>query len=284
MPPRLLLVCAALLFSTGGAAIKATTLNSWQTAGFRSLAAAIALVALLPEARRGWSMRIVPVAAAYASCLILFVHSTKLTTAANAIFLQSTAPAWLLILSPWLLKERIGRAEWLHAAALSVGMALFFLGADVPNSTAPDPVSGNFYATVSGLAWALTIAGLRWLSKKQEQPAGLPMVVLGNLFAFLFCAPMALPLAHSTPLDWGVILYLGLVQIGLAYLCLTRGMRHIPAFEAATILLLEPVANPVWAFLLHGERPSSLAVAGGAVILFSTLLKAYSRHTETPSV
>jgi DME family drug/metabolite transporter len=284
MPPRLLLVFAALLFSTGGAAIKATSLTPWQTAGFRSLAAAVALLILLPEARRGWSRRIVPIAVAYASCLVLFVLSTKMTTAANAIFLQSTAPAWLLFLSPWLLKEAIGRAEWLHTAALAAGMALFFLGSHAPMATAPEPLQGNILATASGLSWALTIVGLRWLSRKQEAPAGLAMVVLGNLFAFVVCVPMAFPVVHATSMDWGVILYLGVFQIGLAYVCLTRGMRDVPAFEAATILLLEPVTNPVWAFLLHGERPAHLAIAGAAVILASTLLKAYfSRQRQAPA-
>lgn len=275
MPPRFLLVCAALLFSTGGAAIKATGLTPWQTASFRSITATVALVLLLPEARRGWRLRVVPVALAYASCLILFVLATKLTTSANAIFLQSTAPAWLLVLAPWLLKEAIGRSDLLHAAALAVGMVLFFLGADSPVATAPDPLRGNIYATISGLSWALTIAGLRWLSKTQQEPAGLAMVAMGNLFAFLFCLPMALPVVNSTAVDWTVIAYLGVFQIGLSYVCLTRGMRHVPAFEASTILLLEPVANPVWTFFLHGETPSMLAVAGGAVILGSTIVKSW---------
>src|ERR1700682_2899373 len=106
---RLLLVAAALLFSTGGAAIKAVTLTSWQVASFRSAVAALALLAAVPEARRGWSWRIVPVAAAYAATLVMFVLATRLTTAAHAIFLQSTAALYVLLLAPWLLRAPVGR-------------------------------------------------------------------------------------------------------------------------------------------------------------------------------
>lgn len=273
MPPRLLLVCAALLFSTGGAAIKATTLTPWQTAGFRSAVAALAMLVLLPESRRGWTWRVVPVGMAYAATLVLFVHSTKLTTAANAIFLQSTAPAWLLLIGPLVLKEPVRRTDLFYSLALAGGMALFFLGADQASRTAPDPATGNLIAATSGLAWALTLTGLRWQATRNRAGGSLATVTVGNLIALSVCLPMALPVTNWTVMDGFVISYLGIVQVGLAYVCLTRGMRHVPAFEASTLLLIEPVANPVWAWLLHGERPSALAMFGGAVILASTLLK-----------
>ena len=118
---------AALLFSTGGAAIKATTLNGWQTAGLRSLVAAIALAALVPQARRGWSWRVWPLGLVYALTLVSFVHATKLTTSANAIFLQSTAPAYLLLIGPVFLKEKVKQRDaistlascWRHSASSS---------------------------------------------------------------------------------------------------------------------------------------------------------------------
>src|SRR5881394_1592483 len=105
------LLAAALLFSTGGAAIKATSLTGWQVASFRSGIAVLALGLMTSEARRGYSWRAVPVGAAYATTLILFVLANKLTTSANTIFLQSTAPLYLLLLSPWLLHERIARED-----------------------------------------------------------------------------------------------------------------------------------------------------------------------------
>ena len=100
--PRLQLLAAAVLFSTGGAAIKATTLTAWQVASFRSGVAALAVLLLVPAARRGFSPKVFLVSIAYAATMVLFVASNKATTAANAIFLQSAAPLYVLLLAPWL--------------------------------------------------------------------------------------------------------------------------------------------------------------------------------------
>src|SRR6185295_9128401 len=105
-----MVLAAALLFSTGGAAIKATSLSGWQVASFRSGIAAIALLLALPAARRRWSPRVWLVGAAYAGTMTCFVISNKLTTSAAAIFLQSTAPLWILLLAPWLLGEKLRRS------------------------------------------------------------------------------------------------------------------------------------------------------------------------------
>ncbi|MFL5518957.1 MAG: EamA family transporter, partial [Gemmatimonadales bacterium] len=108
---RLQLIGAAVLFSTGGAAIKAAGFTGWQIASFRSGVAAVAIFLMTPAARRGWTPRAVLVGAAYATCLTLFVLANRLTTSASAIFLQSTAPLYLLVLGPWLLKEPIRRQD-----------------------------------------------------------------------------------------------------------------------------------------------------------------------------
>ena len=268
---RLLLFAAALLFSTGGAAIKAATLTGWQVACFRSAVAAAVLLAALPEARRGWTWRIAPVAAAYAATLITFVLSNRLTTSANAIFLQSTAPLYLLLLGPLLLREPIRRADVIYMAAVVAGMAVFFVGTESAVATAPDPPRGNAIALASGFFYALMLAGLRWLARGKERSAGIATVALGNLFACVAALPMALPVKAAARDYLPVILYLGVVQIGVAYVCLTRAMRHVPAIEAATLLMIEPAMNPVWTWLVHGERPAAWSLAGGAVILSATL-------------
>ena len=115
---RLQLAAAAMLFSTGGAAIKAAEFTGWQIASLRSGIAALAILLITPAARRGWSVRAVLVGFAYAACLTLFVLANRLTTAANTIFLQSTAPLYLLVLSPWLLKEPIRRQDLGFMAAV----------------------------------------------------------------------------------------------------------------------------------------------------------------------
>lgn len=268
---RLLVVAAAVLFSTGGAAIKAAHLTGWQVASFRSLAAAVVLLAVLPDARRGWSWRIAPVGLAYAATLILFSLATRLTTAANAIFLQATAPVYVLLLGPWLLRERVRRADLLYIAVVGAGMSLFALGSGRAQVTAPDPGTGNLCALASGVTFALALAGLRWLSRGSGGNAGMASVALGNVLAFALALPMALPVRHVDLTSAGMILYLGIFQIGLAYWCLTRAMRHVTAFDVSTTLLLEPAMNPVWVWIIHGEQPGAWPLAGGAVILAATL-------------
>ena len=273
---RGLLLAAAALFSTGGAAIKAATLTGWQVASFRSGVAAVAVLLMLPASRRGWNRRSAVVGVAYAATMILFVLANKLTTSANTIFLQSTAPIYLVLLGPWLLGERNRPRDLLFMVAMAAGLAFFFVGTEAPAATAPRPFAGNILALFSGCGWALTVMGIRWIGRGDagDEHSAAGAVVIGNSVAFLFCLPWALPVHTSTATDWAVIVYLGVVQIGLAYVCVTSALRHIPALEAALLLLLEPVLNPVWAWLFHGERPGNWALCGGIVILVVTAIKA----------
>ncbi len=279
---------AALLFSTGGAAIKACGLGGWQVAGFRSGVAALALILLMPAARRMPSRGQLFVACAYAATLILYVLANKLTTASNAIFLQSTAPLYVLLLSRVWLDEPIRPRDLVFMAALAVGMGLFFVGREPPRTTAPDPLLGNILGAAAAVTWALTVAGLRWLARREavegtaaedvapaDRAAG--AVVLGNLLVFVACAPFAFPVGASVPMDWLWIVYLGVFQIGLAYVFMTRGVRSVPALEAALLLLVEPVLNTVWAWWFHGEVPGPWALAGAGLILAATAAHALRR-------
>lgn len=274
---RLRLAGAAVLFSTGGAAIKAAQFTSWQVASLRSGIAALALLLLLPAARRGWTWRAWLVGVAYAVTLTLFVLANKLTTSANTIFLQSTAPLYLLLLGPWLLREHVRPRDLGVMLAVAVGLLLFFLGSERPVATAPDPVRGNMLAALSGVAWAFTVVGLRWLGTVERQGggSGLAAVVIGNLLAFAGCLPAALPLGAHAAQDWVTVIYLGVFQIGLAYILVTSALRQLRAFEASMILLIEPALNPLWAWAVHGEVPGPWAFAGGAIILGATTLKTW---------
>ena len=256
-----------MLFSSGGAAIKACSLTAWQVAAFRAGVAALALFVLLPESRRRWTWRTLLVGIAYATTMILFVAGNKLTTAANTIFLQSTAPLYLLLIGPWLLHEPIRRPDILVMIALACGLALLLAGTQPTVASAPDPATGNLLALLSGISFAFGLAGLRWLARSDAVP---PALVAANVLAFVFCLPMALPVTSSRPVDWLVILGLGCVQVGLAYRLLAAGVRHVPALEVSLLLLLEPVLNPIWAWIVHGESPGHLSLAGGAVVLAAT--------------
>jgi len=257
---RLLLLAAAVLWSTAGAAIKSCGLDAWQIAGGRAAVAGLFLLAVVPEARRRPSRPILGVAVAYAFTTVLFVAATKLTTAANAIFIQDTAPLWVLLLSPWLLREHPTRGELLAVPVFALGLGLFFL-----DQLTPGQVTGNLLALASGVAFAASIIGLRHL--REGGPAAL---VWGNLLAAAVTLPLwpLGPAATATDLGW--VAFLGVVQLGISYLCFSLGVRGVPAVEASLLILLEPVLNPVWTFLLAGERPGPWALAGGAVILAAT--------------
>lgn len=279
---RLQLLGAAALFSTGGAAVKATALTGWQVASFRSGIAALAILLLVPAARRGWSWRVLLVGIAYAATMILFVTANKLTTAANTIFLQASAPLYVLLLGPLLLREPIRRDDVMFMAVIGLGLALFFVGVETPVVTAPDPARGNLLALLSGAFWALTIMGLRWLESRPGTAgdgdgggSAVATVAAGNAIAFIIALPMALPVSVAGTGDWLVVGYLGVFQIGLAYLLLTRAIRHVPALEASVLLLAEPALNPIWAWIVHGETPSAWSLAGGSLILGATLVRTW---------
>jgi DME family drug/metabolite transporter len=265
---RLAVLGAALLFSTGGAAIKGTTLTAFQVAGFRSAVAALTLAALLPGARRGYSRALAPSALAYAGTLVCFVVATKLTTSAAAIFLQSTAPIWVLVLAPFVVGEQVRRRDLRYVAGAAAGLLLVFLGSGDASATAPRPTLGNAAALASGLFYAVLMLTLRRLTRGGgDADRSLPATVMGNALAFAACLPWALPVAAWSGRDLAAILYLGVIQIGFAYWLFTRALRVLPALEVSLLVLLEPVLNPLWTWLLHGERPSLLASAGGAVML-----------------
>ena len=257
---RLLLLAAAVLWSTAGAAIKLCHLSGWQIAGGRSLIAGVFLLLAVREARRRPTLPVLLVAVAYAFTVVLFVLATKLTTAANAIFIQDTAPLWVLLLSPWLVRERPTRGELLAVPVYGLGLGLFFL-----DELSAGQVTGNLIALASGVAFALSILGLR--GSCTTSPAAL---VWGNLLAAAIALPFWSTGPAPRPLDLALLAYLGIFQLGLAYLCFSRGLERTPAVEASLLVLLEPVLNPIWTFLLAGERPGPWALVGGAVVLAAT--------------
>ena len=265
---RWMVLAAALSFSTGGAVIKLCGWQGLQVAGGRSLLAAFVLLALVPETRGGWTRRTALVSVAYAMTLFLFVLSNKMTTAANAIILQSTSPFYVLLLSPRLLGETRRRDDVVVIGVMAVGMSLFAFSGDSASAIATNPGLGNTLALASGLSWAFTVMGFRWLSRHGEAGGAESAAVMGNLLV----AAVALPwvgrgMVLGGPVDWACIAWLGAVQIGLSYILVSRGMRKVDALEASILLMAEPALSPFWAWWVHGERPAPFAVAGGVVLI-----------------
>ena len=277
--PRLFVLAAALLFSTGGVAVKSCGLSDWQIAGFRCGIAAVVLLALLPAARRWPSRRGLLVGATYAATLILYVLANKNTSAMNAIFLQSTAPIYIVLFGPWLLGERTRSRDLALMVLMAAGLVLLLTGEVATTEVALAPSRGNLYGVLAGVCWALTLMGLRAMERGPGGAGGsVSAMVAGNAIAFCVALPFAMPVVASTPGDWLWVAYLGVFQVALAYVLLTAGMRRVPAFEASLLLLVEPVFNPLWTFWGHGEAPGRFAFMGALLVLLATALKPLLDH------
>jgi drug/metabolite transporter (DMT)-like permease len=266
--PLLLVLGAAILWSTGGLFIKATHLSPFEVSFGRSFLAVITIVIF--TRREGFGLNGISAITSllYAALLILFVVATKLTTAANAIFLQYTAPVYVLILEPLFYNEKFRGRDFVTVAACVAGMSLFFVG-----KLRPEDVSGNLFALASGVCFALFFLLLRHAKARQVNRAA--SAIYGNLIVVVICAPAffgALKRGIS-PQDYARLAYLGIVQIGFAYLLFTLAMaRGLRSLDAGIIGYVEPVLNPIWVFLFLGERPSGWAIIGGTIIIASVMI------------
>jgi DME family drug/metabolite transporter len=284
IPARGQILLTALLLSTGGAGIKAVSLTNWQIASFRSGIAAIVVLLAVRRLPR-FSASSLLVGAAYAATVITFITANKLTTAANTVFFQGTAPLYLAVLAPALIGERLPRRDVPVLFAIAAGMVLLFLGHSEPTASAPNRVVGNAIGVVSGGCWSLTLLGLRWIEKRDPAAKGAAAgnaAVVGNILACGGCLPLALPVAGVSVTDAIGVAYLGVFQVGLAYVLLTRSITHVPAVEASLLLLVEPALSPLWAWWLHGETPGPWPFAGGVIIIGAAAWKAL-REGRTPA-
>ena len=265
--PLLLVLGAAILWSTGGLFIKATHLSALELSFGRSLLAAITLVVVTRREGFGVNRISALTSVLYAALLLLFVLATKLTTAANAIFLQYTAPVYVLIFEPIFYKEKFRVRDLATVVACVAGMSLFFVG-----KLRPQDLSGNLLALASGVCFAFFFLLLRHSKAREVNRAS--SAIYGNLIVVLLCAPSFFTAARRgiSSEDLARVVYLGVVQIGFAYLLFTLAMaRGLRSLDAGIIGYVEPVLNPIWVFLFIGERPSGWAIVGGAIIITSVV-------------
>ena len=259
-----LLLLTALLWSTSGLFVK---LLHWHPLSIFSARGIVASVVFLIWLRRV-PLRITPTlaagAAGYMGAQFLFILSTRLTTAANAIFLQYTAPIYVLIFGIWFLRERPRRIDWITMVVIFAGMLLFF-GQDLTL----EGLYGNLAAILGGVALAILIVSTR--AQKDSHPA--QIFLIGSGLGGLVGLPSVLQETWSLA-DAVIIAYLGIFQTGLAAALYSIAIRHVPALESNLILMLEPVLNPLWVFLFIGESPAPLALVGGAVVLGAIAVRA----------
>jgi drug/metabolite transporter (DMT)-like permease len=257
------LLLSAFLWSSGGLFIKLVSWNPVAISGLRSFISALVLLAYIRHPHFTWSFSQIGGAIAYAITVTLFVIATKLTTAANAILLQYTAPVYVAFLGAWILKERVLWFDWLIVLTVIGGMTLFFL-----DHLAPGNLLGNLCAILSGFSFAAFVLFMR----KQKNESPVETVLLGNLLSGLFGLPF---MFGSMPgaLSWLGLIFLGVVQLGLSYILYSEAIKHVTALEAILIPGIEPILNPVWVFLMLGERPGKWALVGGFVVLMSVTIR-----------
>jgi len=260
------LLLAALCWSIAGLLFKYVEWPGLAVAAGRGIIAAGFLTLFCGRKLRFTFSRLqVGAALAYAACTILFTLANKMTTAANAILLQFTAPVWVALLGSSLLGERTRRSDWYTIAAVLAGLGLFFYeGLQRQN------ISGQLVALASGVAFAaMTI-----LMRMQKDTSPLESIILGNVLSFLIGAPALWFAPALPPIGWLALGLLGSVQLGLAYLLYSHALRHVTALEAVLIPIIEPILNPIWVMLVIGEKPSPLALAGGALVVGAVSLRA----------
>jgi drug/metabolite transporter (DMT)-like permease len=260
----MLLFAASLLWSLGGLLVKSVDWNPMAISGVRSTIAAVVIAAFtgLPK----WPFSRVQIAGglAYAGVVIAFVFATRLTTAANAIFLQYTAPIYVAALSHRLLGERALRSDWLIIGIALAGIVLFFF-----DHLTLAGMWGNCIALGSGVCFAALVLLLRW----QRDASPVTALFLGNVFAGIAGLPFFFLGPYPSAEGWWALAALGVFQLGLPYVLYSYAIKRVTALEAVLLPLLEPILNPLWVMLLVGERPGGWALIGAGLVLGAVLLR-----------
>jgi drug/metabolite transporter (DMT)-like permease len=264
------LVITAILWSCGGVIIKNVQAPPLIAAAIRALFAALTL-AVIHRKNLGSCMpgkaQLLGAAALGLHCLA-FVTATKLTTAANAILLQYTAPVWVAIFAPLFLHEQTRRRDWVFIAVIFAGMGLFLI-----DSLSAGSLPGTAAAVCAGITYAALILFLRHAKAEDK---GVSMVY-GNALLFLAgfsLAGFALPSAH----DIFLLALAGVFQIGVPYYLFGLASRGVTALEMVLVTTLEPILNPVWVFLSIGELPGLWSIAGGCAVLGAVVVWSLPRH------
>jgi drug/metabolite transporter (DMT)-like permease len=257
------LVITAFCWSLGGLLIKLVDWNPMAIAGTRSAIAAVVLLVVIRRPRFTWSRNQIAAAFFYAATVILFVAATKMTTAANAIVLQYTAPVYVALLGGWFLGERPKLLDWLTIAAAVCGMVLSFM-----DGLTTEGYWGNAFAIISGITFAWFVLFMR----RQKHGSPIESVLLGNLFAAAVCVPFMLG-KFPNARGWVGLGLLGVIQMGLPYVFYSKAIKHVTAIEATLIPIFEPVLNPVWVLLLTGEAPGFHSLLGGVIVIGSVVVR-----------
>lgn len=259
----LYIVIAATLLSTGGIILKFVDMNPMAIASSRGIISTIVVCLYLKKPNFTFSKPQVIGAFSYAMMVTGFIVANKLTTATNAVVLQFTAPIWIVILGVWILKEKASWYDIVSIFIVSAGMILFFID-DVGGGT----LAGNIVAIFSGLALAGSTIGMRM----QKEGSPVETTLLGHIITVIIGLPFLFSVNFTITNIIGILL-LGIFQLGIAYILYATAVKYLTALEVILIMFLEPILNPIWVMLIHGETPSKFSLIGGTIIIVTVALR-----------
>ena len=257
-------ILAAIIWSTGGLFIKLLPQSAYAILFYRSIYAAILFLVVFRTKVFQINRLTLVASFFYTVLLISFVLATKLTTAANAIFLQYTAPAMVLLLEPLFFKIKLLRINVMTVVISIIGMCLFFV----------DQFTGEFnWGVVSAVISGFALAGLVISQRLNYKASPESAIFVGNIWVVLNMLLIAQPDLSATGTEHSMLLFLGFIQIGVGYILFTYGQKILSALESSLIALLEPILNPIWVVIGYGEYPSTYAIIGGAIIIAALLFR-----------
>lgn len=263
----LVLVGVGLMWSTAGALIKYVAWPAPAIWCLRSGIAAIVLTAVFRPSWRGITRTEWLSAIALAATTGLFILANKWTTAANAILIQYSAPAWAALLGAWILHERATRVDAATIVLALVGVALFFM-----DQLSLDHVAGNVVALIAGVTFATNVVLLRKIALDGEGSA-LRAMILGHIIAAVIGLPFLLTAPALPASGWLAMLALGLVQQTVPTFLYAWAIRRVTAVEGLLIPIVEPVFSPLLVWWAHGESPGQWALLGGAIVIAAITMR-----------
>jgi drug/metabolite transporter (DMT)-like permease len=255
---RLLIVATALLWSLAGVFIKFLDLPPLTIVFYRSVFAALIFTPFLRGKDWQISRPILISVISYTAAISAFVSANKLTTAANAIVLQYTAPLFVFLYSALVLGEKISRLNGFTLAASMIGVAIIFL-----SSAGQPDMAGVLLALLSGALFAAYMLNLR----RTQAVSPVYLTWINNAVCALLLLLVVKSQLGLTSTQLGIVAVMGAVQLGVPYFLFSKGLQTVPLQEASLIALIEPVLNPLWVALTVGEIPSFATLAGGSVIV-----------------
>ena len=285
----LLLLCG-VFWSTAGVLIKLIDWNPGAIWSARCAIAAVLLYAIKRPSFANITRAEWGAAAALAATTGLFILANKLTTPANAILIQYSAPIWVALLGTWFLAspryagradgddtggERASRLDWVAIVLVLCGITLFFF-----DQLSFDHVAGNLVALAAGVSFAFGAMTMRMVGRTPGSDPIRPLL-LGNLMGAVLGAPFwaASDLPDATA--WGALLALGLVQQAAAYFCYAAAVRHATAIEVMLIPVVEPILSPLWVAIAFAEWPSRWALVGGTIVVGAVTLRAVLARSQS---